>query len=163
MPPFICAHLRNSAADSMTYFAKLTTGKIALWCYLIWDIEFAVRYFDSSRNLWLTSLGLSAIIGLALILGTSGAHPRPLAALPPLPHALLRLQLRRAGRGPRLHPRLFPAPAGKPPRARLLRRLLRLRRRSEIRAAALIPPRYQGDSKMAFPLSAVSPLYLAAA
>src|SRR5204863_54556 len=60
----------------MKYFAKLTGGKITLWCYLIWYVFFAARYFDPSRNLWLTSLGLSGIIGIALILSTTGATSR---------------------------------------------------------------------------------------
>ncbi len=60
----------------MRYFAKLTTGKIVLWCYLIWYGFFAARYFDPSRNLWLTSLGLSAIIGIALIISTTGGNSR---------------------------------------------------------------------------------------
>jgi hypothetical protein len=58
------------------YFAKLTGGKIVLWCYLIWYVFFATRYFDPSRNLWLTSLGISAIIGVALIISTTGGNSR---------------------------------------------------------------------------------------
>src|ERR1700761_163050 len=54
----------------MRYFARLTLGRVILWCYLIWDLFFATRYFDPSRNLWLTSLGLSAIIGIALNIST---------------------------------------------------------------------------------------------
>ena len=60
----------------MTYFAKLSRGKIVLWCYLIWYLFFAARYFDPSRNLWLTSLGISGVIGLALILSTAGRDTR---------------------------------------------------------------------------------------
>lgn len=52
------------------YFARLTAGRIVLWCYLIWYLFFAVRYFDRSLALWLTSLGLSAIIGVALVIST---------------------------------------------------------------------------------------------
>ena len=40
----------------MRYFAHLTTGRIILWCYFIWWAFFVLRYFESSRNLWLTSL-----------------------------------------------------------------------------------------------------------
>jgi hypothetical protein len=58
------------------YFAKLKAGKITLWCYLIWYLFFAARYFDSSRNLWLTSLGISAIIGVALIISTTSENSR---------------------------------------------------------------------------------------
>lgn len=60
----------------MSYFAKLTGGKIVLWCYLIWYVFFATRYFDPSRNLWLTSLGIAGIIGIALIISTTGGNSR---------------------------------------------------------------------------------------
>ncbi len=60
----------------MNYFARLPTGRIVLWCYLIWYLFFASRYFDPSANLWLTSLGLSGIIGIALILSTAGGNAR---------------------------------------------------------------------------------------
>jgi hypothetical protein len=39
-----------------------------LWCYLLWYLVIVARYFDPNPRLWLTSLGLSAIIGIALIL-----------------------------------------------------------------------------------------------
>ncbi|MGB8167194.1 MAG: hypothetical protein WCF18_06855 [Chthoniobacteraceae bacterium] len=60
----------------MRYFAKLSGGKIVLWCYLIWYLFFTARYFDPSRALWLTSLGISGIIGIALILSTTGKNSR---------------------------------------------------------------------------------------
>jgi len=60
----------------MIYFAQLPKGKVALWCYLVWYLFFVAHYFDPSRNLWLTSIGLSAIIGVALILSTTGASSR---------------------------------------------------------------------------------------
>jgi hypothetical protein len=52
------------------YFARLTTGRIILWCYLLWYLFFAIRYFDTSHTLWLTSLGVSAIVGFALLIST---------------------------------------------------------------------------------------------
>ena len=54
----------------MKYFANLTAGRIVLWCYLFWYVFFAARYFDPSPALWLTSLGLSGIIGIALLIST---------------------------------------------------------------------------------------------
>src|SRR5260221_3043174 len=60
----------------MSYFARLTRGRIVLWCYLIWYLFFAARYFDPSRDLWLTSLGLSGVIGLALFISTAGGDSR---------------------------------------------------------------------------------------
>jgi hypothetical protein len=58
------------------YLANLSKGRLILWCYLIWYCVVLVRYFDSSLRLWLTSLGLSIIIGFALYLSTTaaGAH-----------------------------------------------------------------------------------------
>lgn len=55
------------------YLATLSTGRLVLWCYFIWYLVVLVRYFDSSLRLWLTSLGLSAIIGFALYISTVSA------------------------------------------------------------------------------------------
>jgi len=60
----------------MNYFAQLRGGKVILWCYLIWYLFFVAYYFDPSRNLWLTSIGLSGVIGLALVLSTTGGNSR---------------------------------------------------------------------------------------
>jgi hypothetical protein len=57
----------------MRYFAQLTLGRIALWCYLIWYLVTLVAHFDPSPTLWLNSLGISAIIGVALMLSVSPA------------------------------------------------------------------------------------------
>lgn len=53
------------------YLANLSTGRLILWCYFIWYCVVLARYFDSSLDLWLTSLGLSGIIGFALYLSTT--------------------------------------------------------------------------------------------
>jgi L-asparagine transporter-like permease len=55
------------------YLATLSPGRTILWCYLIWYVVVLVKYFDPSARLWLTSLGLSAIIGFALYLSTAGS------------------------------------------------------------------------------------------
>jgi hypothetical protein len=56
------------------YLRDLNRGRLILWCYLAWYLVVLVRYFDPSPRLWLTSLGLSAIIGVALYLSaTAGA------------------------------------------------------------------------------------------
>jgi hypothetical protein len=60
----------------MRYLANLTRGRIVLWCYLIWYLYFAWRYFDPSPGLWVTSIGISAIIGVALLLSTWSEHSR---------------------------------------------------------------------------------------
>ena len=57
----------------MRYLAQLTPGRIALWCYLIWYLVTAVTHFDPSPALWLNSLGISAIIGVALMLSVNPA------------------------------------------------------------------------------------------
>ncbi len=60
------------------YFASLPPGKIVLWCYLIWYVVTVVQYFDPAPSIWLNSLGISAVIGFALVLsvGGKGAPPR---------------------------------------------------------------------------------------
>jgi hypothetical protein len=52
------------------YFATLSAGRIVLWCYAVWYVVNVALRFDSRPRLWLTSLGLSAIIGFALLLST---------------------------------------------------------------------------------------------
>ena len=52
------------------YFACLNTGRTILWCYLLWWACTVVLHFDARPRLWLTSLGLSAIIGTALVIST---------------------------------------------------------------------------------------------
>ena len=53
------------------YLANLSTGRLILWCYFIWYMVVLVRYFDPSPWLWLTSLGISVIVGVALVLSTT--------------------------------------------------------------------------------------------
>jgi len=55
----------------LRYLRNLSNGRLILWCYFIWYCVVLVRYFDPSPHLWLTSLGLSLIIGFALYLSTS--------------------------------------------------------------------------------------------
>jgi hypothetical protein len=57
----------------LRYLANLSTGRLILWCYFIWYLVVLVKYFDSSLRLWLTSLGLSLIIGFALYVSTVAA------------------------------------------------------------------------------------------
>jgi len=64
----------------LEYFRKLDCPRIILWCYAIWYGVALVRYFDANPRIWLTSLGLSVIIGYALLLSTRAAtHGAPLA------------------------------------------------------------------------------------
>jgi hypothetical protein len=55
------------------YLARLSAGRLILWCYFIWYLVVLVRYFDTSPRLWLTSLGLSIIVGFALFISTAKA------------------------------------------------------------------------------------------
>ncbi len=50
------------------YFGQLRAGKTILWCYLIWYLAMASFYFDPRPSIWLNSLGISVVIGCALIL-----------------------------------------------------------------------------------------------
>lgn len=55
------------------YLLQLSAARLILWCYFIWYLVVLVRYFDPSPRLWLTSFGLSGIIGFALYLSTAGS------------------------------------------------------------------------------------------
>jgi hypothetical protein len=57
----------------LRYLQNLSTGRTILWCYLIWWVVNIVHHFDPRLRIWLTSLGLSGIIGTALILSTRPA------------------------------------------------------------------------------------------
>lgn len=58
------------------YLRNLNKGRLILWCYFIWYAVVVVRYFDPSPRLWITSLGLSAIIGFALYLSATAGRTR---------------------------------------------------------------------------------------
>ena len=60
------------------YLARLNVGRYVLWCYFVWWAVVAVRYFDPNPRIWLTSLGLSGIIGAALWLNTTRSGPVPI-------------------------------------------------------------------------------------
>ncbi|HWF20327.1 MAG TPA: hypothetical protein VG754_13740 [Verrucomicrobiae bacterium] len=55
----------------LRYLINLSAGRLILWCYFIWYVVVLVRYFDISARLWLTSFGLSLIIGTALFISTA--------------------------------------------------------------------------------------------
>lgn len=42
-----------------------------LWCYLLWYLFVVVTYFDAKPTLWLSSVGLSLIVGTGLYLSTA--------------------------------------------------------------------------------------------
>jgi hypothetical protein len=59
----------------LRYLASLSPARTVLWCYFIWWVLVVAGRFDPNPRLWLTSLGLSAIIGVALLLSTQGSTP----------------------------------------------------------------------------------------
>ena len=59
---------RNTMKKLFSYLGSLRTGKTALWCYLIWYGVMVTFHFDSRPSLWINSLGISVVIGTALIL-----------------------------------------------------------------------------------------------
>jgi hypothetical protein len=56
----------------LRYLSELKPGKITLWCYLIWYLVTVVAHFDASPGIWLSSLGISAVVGVALQLSVRG-------------------------------------------------------------------------------------------
>ena len=54
----------------LRYFANLIAGRAVLWCYAVWYVVNVTLHFDPRLRLWLTSFGLSGIIGFALLLST---------------------------------------------------------------------------------------------
>ena len=55
------------------YFATLSSSKIILWCYLIWYLTTVFFHFDSSIRIWINSVGISFVIGFALLLSVSAS------------------------------------------------------------------------------------------
>jgi len=54
----------------ISYFARLNLSRLILWCYLAWYVAIVGWYFDPSPMLWISSLGISVVIGIALNLAT---------------------------------------------------------------------------------------------
>ena len=59
----------------LRYLRSLNAGRLLLWCYFIWYAVVLVRYFDPSSKIWLTSLGLAAIVGVALYVNAAMSGP----------------------------------------------------------------------------------------
>ncbi len=58
------------------YLASIPPAKVALWCYLIWYLVTVVNHFDPSPAIWFNSLGISAVVGLALCLSVDRTGER---------------------------------------------------------------------------------------
>ena len=56
-----------------TYIESLTLGKTVLWCYLLWYLVSVLFHFDASPSIWMNSIGLSVVIGIALMLSVNAA------------------------------------------------------------------------------------------
>jgi hypothetical protein len=59
--------------DLLRYAAGLSAGRLLLWCYFTWYLVVLVRYFEPDPRLWMTSAGMSAIIGIALYVSTTAS------------------------------------------------------------------------------------------
>ncbi|MEC4746968.1 hypothetical protein [Methylomicrobium sp. Wu6] len=64
-------YCKTQISRMIHYFVSLSKGKVVLWCYLIWYIVTIIHYFDPSIRIWLNSLGISLVIGFALMLSAS--------------------------------------------------------------------------------------------
>lgn len=53
------------------YFARLSPGKWVLWNYLIWYLVTVYHHFDPSPAIWINALGISVVIGVALLLSVN--------------------------------------------------------------------------------------------
>jgi hypothetical protein len=53
------------------YFVNIKPGRLVLWCYLIWYFVTVFYHFDPSPKLWINSIGISIVIGTALMLSVS--------------------------------------------------------------------------------------------
>jgi hypothetical protein len=55
------------------YLVNLRAGKIALWCYLLWYLVTVFNYFDPAPLIWLNAAGISALMGVAILLSVGNA------------------------------------------------------------------------------------------
>ena len=55
----------------LKYLKTIRIQKIILWCYFVWYLTIMSIYFEAALKLWASSLGISFIIGFALILSTN--------------------------------------------------------------------------------------------
>lgn len=60
------------------HFARLPISLIFQWAFLIWYLVMVTLYFEPSGRLWFNALGMSLIVGTALVLsvGHSGSASR---------------------------------------------------------------------------------------
>jgi hypothetical protein len=58
------------------YFCNIKIHKLILWCYLIWYLVVVTFYFDPMPKIWINSIGISAVIGTALMLSVSNSSSK---------------------------------------------------------------------------------------
>jgi hypothetical protein len=66
------SRLSHPLASLHAYLATLPTAKVILWCYLIWYLMTVIHHFDPTPSIWINSLGISLVIGFALVLSVGG-------------------------------------------------------------------------------------------
>lgn len=62
----------------LNYFVQLKPGKMVLWFYLIWYFVTVYFHFDPNPKIWINAVGISVVIGIALMLSVSNGQS-PLA------------------------------------------------------------------------------------
>lgn len=60
----------------MKYFRDIKLNKLILWCYLIWYLVIIIFYFDPTPKIWINAIGISVVIGTALILSVSASESK---------------------------------------------------------------------------------------
>lgn len=52
------------------YIKAMPTSMLILWCYVAWYLVMVIFHLKVDLQLWVNSLGISIIVGLALVLAT---------------------------------------------------------------------------------------------
>lgn len=60
----------------MKYFLEIQLNKLILWCYLIWYLVVIIFYFEPTLKIWINAMGISAVIGTALVLSVSASDSK---------------------------------------------------------------------------------------
>ena len=60
----------------MKYFQDIKLNKLILWCYLIWYLVIIIFYFEPTLKIWINAIGISVVIGTALVLSVSASDSK---------------------------------------------------------------------------------------
>ena len=55
-----------------TYLINMKVSILILWCYVTWYLTMVIFYMKTDIDLWMNSLGISLLVGFALVLATGG-------------------------------------------------------------------------------------------